>query len=132
MRISRSVVGQFVVAKRAGQVYATGMKSAREFAVALVTAPDLKTARRLAKAALAAKLIACANLAPRMESHYRWRGKLEQANEVLLILKTTRRSLGKLERLIVHEHPYDTPEFIVLPLSAGTKRYLDWLAENCG
>ena len=108
------------------------MKSTREFAVVLVTAPDLKTARRLAQAALKARLIACANLVPRIESHYRWRGKLERGNEVLLILKTTRRSLGKLERLIVREHPYDTPEFIVLPLSAGTKRYLDWLAENCG
>ena len=108
------------------------MKSAREFAAVLVTAPDLNTARRLAKSALAARLIACANLVPRIESHYWWRGKLEHGSEVLLILKTTRQSLGKLERLIVREHPYDTPEFIVLPLSAGTKRYLDWLAENCG
>ena len=108
------------------------MKSAGRFAVALVTAPDLKTARMLARAALAARLIACANLVPRVESHYRWRGKIEWSNEVLLVMKTTAARLPKLEKLIVAEHPYDTPEFIVLSLSAGNQRYLDWLARSCG
>jgi periplasmic divalent cation tolerance protein len=108
------------------------MKSAGKFAVALVTAPDLKTARALARAALAARLIACANLVPRVESHYRWRGKIERGNEVLLVMKTTAARLPGLEKLIVAEHPYDTPEFIVLPLSAGNRRYLNWLAKSCG
>ena len=97
----------------------------------LVTAPDLKSARRLAKLALAAGLIACANLVPRIESHYRWRGKIERGAEVLMILKTTRARLAKLEKLILREHPYDTAEFVVLPLSGGAKRYLDWLRESC-
>lgn len=97
----------------------------------LVTAPDLKTARRLAIAALEAKLIACANLVPRIESHYWWQGKLERGNEVLMILKTTRACLAKLEKLVVREHPYDTPEFLVLPLAHGNTRYLEWLAASC-
>jgi periplasmic divalent cation tolerance protein len=103
------------------------MKPATKYALALVTAPDLKTARALANAALKARLIACANLAPKIESHYRWQGKIERGTEVLLILKTTSACLAKLERLIVARHPYDTPEFIVLTLNSGNKRYLDWL-----
>src|SRR5271170_2588845 len=107
------------------------MKSASKFAIVLVTAPDLKTANALAKAALQARLIACANLSPKIESHYRWHGKIESSAEVLLILKSTKSKLAALEKLILAKHPYDTPEFLVLPLSAGSKKYLDWLAANC-
>ena len=105
------------------------MRTAGKFALVLVSAPDLKTARKLAKVALRARLIACANLVPKVESQDRWRGKIESASEVLLILKTTHVRISALEELIVDNHPYDTPEFLVLPLGAGTKRYLDWLAE---
>ncbi len=107
------------------------MKSAGGFALVLVTAPDLKTARRLAKAALQARLIACANLVPKIESHYWWQGKIESGPEVLMVLKTRRSRLVLLEKLILAEHPYDTPEFLVLPLEAGSGGYLGWLAENC-
>jgi periplasmic divalent cation tolerance protein len=107
------------------------MKSATQFALVLVTAPDLKTARALAKAALKAKLIACANLVPKIESHYWWQGKIESGAEILLILKTQKSKLAALEKLILAEHPYDTPEFLVLPLVAGSKKYLDWLAAVC-
>jgi periplasmic divalent cation tolerance protein len=106
------------------------MKSAAKFAIVLVTAPDLKTARTLAKGALQARLIACANLVPKIESHYRWQGKIESATEVLMILKTQKSKLAALEKLVLARHPYDTPEFLVLPLSAGSKKYLDWLAQN--
>jgi len=107
------------------------MKKTSKFAVVLVTAPDLKTTRRLAKAALAARLIACANLVPRIESHYRWQGKLGQGGEVLMILKTTCARLAALEKLILVRHPYDTAEFLVLPMSGGSKRYLEWLGQCC-
>jgi len=107
------------------------MKTARSFSVVLVTAPGLKAARHLAKSALQAQLIACANLVPKLESHYRWQGKLESSAEVLLILKTRRAHLRKLEALILAEHPYDTPEFIVLGLHSGSEEYLAWLAESC-
>lgn len=107
------------------------MKNANKYALVLVTAPDLKTARRLARAALEARLIACANLLPRVESHYRWQGGLERGNEVLMVMKTPRARLTALETLIVAAHPYDTAEFIVLPLTGGSKRYLDWLARSC-
>lgn len=107
------------------------MKSAAAFSIVLVTAPDLKTARALAKAALAARLIACANLVPKLESHYWWQGKIESGAEVLMILKTTQARLAALEKLIVEKHPYDTPEFLVLPVKAGSGKYLDWLTVSC-
>ena len=106
------------------------MKPAAKFAIVLVTAPDLKTARALAKAALQARLIACANLVPKIESHYWWQGNIESSAEILLILKAQKSKLAALEKLILARHPYDTPEFLVLSLSAGSKKYLDWLAQN--
>jgi periplasmic divalent cation tolerance protein len=106
------------------------MKSAPNIAVVLITAPDLKTARALAVAALRARLVACVNLVPRVESHYWWRGKLERGNEVLLVLKTVRHRLSALEKLVLKKHPYESPELIVLPLVSGTVRYLDWLTSS--
>jgi periplasmic divalent cation tolerance protein len=106
------------------------MKPATKFVIVLVTAPDMTTARALARAALGARLIACANLVPKIESHYRWKGKIESSPEVLLILKTQKASLAALEKLFLPIHPYDTPEFLVLPVSAGNKKYLDWLIQN--
>jgi periplasmic divalent cation tolerance protein len=103
------------------------MKAEGKFAVVMVTAPDLKTGRKLARAALAAKLIACANLVPRIESHYWWQGKIEVGAEVLLVMKTTAARLAALEKLILAQHPYDTPEFIVLPVNRGSRRYLEWV-----
>ena len=108
------------------------MKRAAAFRVVLVTAPDLKTARKLAQAALTAKLVACANLVPKIESHYWWQGKLESSAEVLIVFKTTRAKLAALEKLVVALHPYDTPEFITLSLAGGNAKYLDWLAASTG
>lgn len=129
-RFRQETLGRnFAMANTSQRVYSTAMTAAR-FRIALVTAPDLKTTRRLARAALKARLIACANLVPKIESHYWWEGKIERGAEVLLILKTTKTNLAKLEKLILSEHPYDTPEFIVLPLETGNHRYLDWITAN--
>lgn len=103
------------------------MKATARFRIVLVTAPDLKTARRLARAALRERLAACANLIPSLESHYWWGGKIESSREVLLLFKTRASLVPKLERLIQAEHPYDTPEFVAFQLTAGTERYLAWL-----
>lgn len=103
------------------------MKSAAKFALVLVTAPDLAMARRLAQAALKGRLIACANLIPKIESHYWWQGKIETGEEALLFLKTTKTRLRALEKLVLALHPYNTPEFLVLPLTAGNERYLKWM-----
>jgi periplasmic divalent cation tolerance protein len=106
------------------------VKRAAPFRLVLVTAPNINVARQLARAALKGRLAACANLIPRVESHYWWRGKIESGGEVLLQFKTRAGRLRKLERLILELHPYDTPEFVVLQLTAGTERYLAWLARE--
>ena len=106
------------------------MSVLEDFAVVLATAPDMDLARRLAKAALEAKLAACANIVPAVEAHYWWKGKLESSDEVLLIFKTRQQLLPKLERAVREIHPYDTPEFVALPLTAGSRKYLAWLADN--
>ncbi len=108
------------------------MKRTSRHVLVLVTAPDLKTARALAQAALEAKLVACANLVPRIESHYWWQGKLERSTEVLMLMKTTRPHLKELEETILARHPYDTAEFVVLPLGAGSAKYLAWIDSSVG
>lgn len=106
------------------------MKSAAKFLIVLVTAPDLKTARKLAQGALQAKLVACANLMPKIESHYWWQGKIESGAEVLCVFKTTRAQLGAFESFVLENHPYDTPEVVALALTSGTERYLSWLSAS--
>ena len=106
------------------------MKAATQFAIVLVTAPELKVARFLAKAALKARLAACVNLLPKIESHYCWQGKMESGPEILIIFKTRKSKLEVLEKLVFSKHPYDTPEFLVLTLAAGSRKYLEWLAAN--
>jgi periplasmic divalent cation tolerance protein len=104
--------------------------AANSYSIVLVTTPNLKTARQLATAALTKRLIACANLIPKVESHYWWQAKIETGSEVLMLLKTARSKVGALEKLILAEHPYDTPEVVVLSISRGNKRYLEWLANS--
>ena len=103
------------------------MKSKLKHALVFVTAPEIKTARKLAKAALTARVAACANLIPKLESHYWWQGKLESSAEVLILFKTTAACLARLERLILKNHPYNTPEFVVVRLDGGSRRYLRWV-----
>ena len=98
--------------------------------VVLVTAPDPKTSVRIARGALKLRLAACVNLLGPLDSHYWWQGKIDRSREILLIFKTTRQALPALERFVAQTHPYDTPEFLVLPIVAGARRYLDWIGEN--
>jgi len=95
--------------------------------IVFVTAPDAKVARKLAGAALRKRLAACANLLPRIESHYWWQAKIETSSEVLILFKTTKARLDRLEKLVLELHPYDTPEFVVVETSRVTRRYLKWV-----
>lgn len=129
-RVRRSAFENFSVQTAAETWQFSPVKSAKPFAVVLVTAPDVKVARRLAQGALRAKLVACANLVPKIESHYWWQGRLESGTEVLMLFKTTKDRLVALEKFMIARHPYDTPEFVVLPLTSGSRRYLDWIAAS--
>lgn len=108
------------------------MSAANRFAVVLATAPDMKVARMLARRALSARLAACVNIVPRIESHYWWKGRLEKSAEALLVMKTRRERLDSLRELVVAEHPYDTAEFIAMAVDSGSRKYLDWIAASVG
>jgi uncharacterized protein involved in tolerance to divalent cations len=99
--------------------------------VVLVTCSSLAEARRMARAVVGAKVAACVNVLPGpVESVYRWKGKIESARERLLLIKTSRKCLAKLREVVERLHSYDVPEFIALPIAAGSDAYLAWL-EDC-
>jgi periplasmic divalent cation tolerance protein len=125
-----SDVRRFGLAIEAGKPSNMPMKSAISYAVVLVTVPDLATARKMVQAALLAKAAACANLVPKIESHYWWKGKLEQTAEVLLLFKTDRLKMARLEKIVMSHHPYDTPEIIMMPLTSGSERFLKWMRDT--
>lgn len=106
------------------------MKRSTKYVLVVVTAPDLETARCLATAALDSRLVACVNIVPGLESKYWWKGKLESASEVLLLMKTTCGNLARLERIIASKHPYEIPEFLAFKIHGGSECYLRWVEES--
>ena len=92
------------------------------------TLPSADKAAELAKLLVEERLAACANLLPAIRSIYRWQGKLQDENEVLLLLKTRAEHLERLKLRILELHPYDVPEVLAVPVEAGYQPYLDWIA----
>ena len=107
------------------------MKTAAQVRVVLVTCGNLAEARRIAKSLVVKRLAACVNivLGP-VESIYHWKGKVEKSRERLLIIKTTAPRLAQLEREVKRLHSYDVPEFIAVPVTAGSQKYLAWLSDT--
>jgi len=103
----------------------------RQSRVVLVTCGTLPEAKRIANAAVGAKLAACVNvLLNPVESIYRWKDKVEVSREYLLVMKSTAKRLAGLERMVRSMHSYDVPEFLVLPVVSGSREYLRWLVES--
>jgi periplasmic divalent cation tolerance protein len=99
--------------------------------VVLVTCSTAAEAHRIARAVVDARLAACVNLLPgAVESIYWWKGRVESARERLLLIKTSRKCLAKLREVVERAHSYDVPEFIALPIAAGSPAYLAWI-EKC-
>ena len=105
------------------------MKISSKAAVVLTTASSVKEARRLAHLLLEGRAVACATLVPRVESRYRWKGKIECSSESLLLLKTTVRALGRLKKLLARHHSYEVPELLAVHVDDGLRPYLNWVAE---
>lgn len=101
-----------------------------EVLLVLTNTPDRATAERIAEALVTEQLAACVNILAGCTSLYRWEGKLERAGEVPLLIKTTRDAYPQLETRLRQLHPYELPEIIALPLSAGLPEYLDWVAQE--
>lgn len=97
--------------------------------VAFCTCPDLGVAESLAGTLVEAGLAACATILPGAVSVYSWQGRIERDSEALMVIKTTGRRLGALTARIRELHPYDVPEVIAHPITAGDDRYLDWVRQ---
>jgi periplasmic divalent cation tolerance protein len=91
------------------------------------TTDTLDTARTIARSLVKEKLVACVHIIPKIESIYRWQGKIEEANECVLIVKTTERNVQKTIQKIRSLHPYEVPEIIVFPPVGGLKEYIDYI-----
>lgn len=105
-------------------------KSAGKYVVVLVTCGSRAEAQQIARETVSRRLAACANLLEiPLRSVYRWKGKVEKAGEFLLLIKTTARRLPALQAEVERMHSYDVPEFIALPIVAGSPKYLAWLAD---
>jgi periplasmic divalent cation tolerance protein len=102
----------------------------RDKIVVLVTCGTASEAERIARELVKRRLAACVNLLESpVRSIYRWRGKVENAPEYLLMVKTSRKRLAELQREVERLHSYDVPEVIALPIAAGSEKYLAWLDE---
>ena len=107
------------------------MKRETRFRVVLVTCATLEEARKIARHVVEKRLTACVNIVTHaVESFYAWEGKLENSSEYLLIMKTTEERLEELQKQTISLHSYETPEFIVLPVVAGSEEYLKWVGES--
>lgn len=92
--------------------------------------PDQDSAQRLAESLVEARLAACVNILAPCTSVYRWQGEVETAREIPLLIKTPASHYGKVEALIRRHHPYELPEIIAVPISAGLPAYLAWITSE--
>lgn len=98
------------------------------FELLLVTVPDAECGEKIARALLDRRLAACVNRLGPVRSLFRWEGKVDAADELLLVIKSRASLRARIEAAIAQLHPYDVPEVLALPIAGGSARYLAWLA----
>lgn len=96
----------------------------------LSTCPDAGTAQIIAEQLVDRQLAACVNILPGLTSVYQWQGKRENAQEHLLLIKTTNEAYQTLEQTITELHPYELPEVIAVPIERGLDAYLNWIDQQ--
>lgn len=101
-----------------------------EFVIVLTTLPADADAPAFAQALVQDRLAGCVNVLPPMESVYRWQGSIERDTERQVVIKTTLPRVDALWQRVRDLHPYDVPEFVVMPIVDGNQAYLQWLVES--
>jgi periplasmic divalent cation tolerance protein len=97
------------------------------YVVVLITAKDKKEARKISTGLIKAKLAACVNIIDKVDSMFFWEGKIDQAQESLLVIKSKKEKLSQIMKLVRSLHSYEVPEIIAIPIIAGDKPYLRWI-----
>ena len=97
------------------------------YVVVLVTAKDKKEAHKISVQLIKAKLAACVNIVDKVDSIFFWAGKIDQAKESLLMIKSKKEKLARIIKLVKSLHSYEVPEIIAIPIIAGDKPYLRWI-----
>jgi periplasmic divalent cation tolerance protein len=108
------------------------MAETAEFAVVLVTASGLEEGNKITSILLDRRMAACVNIVPKISSLFWWQGKIDGADEVLLIIKTRVSRVNDIIDTVKSVHSYSVPEVIALPIIAGHTAYLDWIAGEVG
>jgi periplasmic divalent cation tolerance protein len=108
------------------------MASESNFRIMLTTTGSEDEAQKIANALVERRLAACVNIVPQVQSLYRWEGKVESAQEWLLIVKTRSALVKQVEAAITQLHSYELPECIVLNIEGGSDHYLAWMKESLG
>lgn len=106
------------------------LKFSADYVLVFTTLPGDANAGAFARALVDERLAACVNLLPVMESVYRWEGQVETESERQLIIKTTRARTSELWERVRELHPYEVPEFVVVPILDGNEAYLRWIAAS--
>lgn len=106
------------------------LKGVTMFIVIFVTASNKKEARKIAQALIKNKLAACVNIVDKIKSLFWWQGKVDAADEVLLVIKSKRKNFRQITKLIKSIHSYQVPEIIALPIVEGHRPYLEWIDES--
>jgi periplasmic divalent cation tolerance protein len=108
------------------------MADMSDFVVALTTLPGDFDATALAQEIVATGLAACVTIVPGIRSVYTWKGVPQVDHEQQLLIKTTTEQVDQLWDVLNDRHPYDVPEFLVVPVVDGSEEYLKWLDQNVG
>jgi periplasmic divalent cation tolerance protein len=99
------------------------------YIVVLITAKNVKEAQTIGQGLVNSRLAACVNIVKNVQSIFSWQGKIDQAQEALLIVKSTKSQFSKIVKKVHALHSYTVPEIIALPIVAGSKNYLQWIDE---
>ena len=100
------------------------------FITVLMTSPDKEEAKNIARSLLEERKAACVSIFPKGESYFWWDGKIDREEEFLIIAKTREELFPDLIEIVKNIHSYDVPEIIALPITGGSRDYLDWLGEE--
>jgi periplasmic divalent cation tolerance protein len=104
-----------------------GVERVTDKVVVMSTAASIEEAEKIADHLMEERLAACVTILPGVRSVYRWKGAVEKADEIMMLIKTRRELVARLTEVLLKAHSYETPEVVALPIVDGSSAYLEWL-----